>query len=172
MKKRYLIANFVVVVISLFSLSTTTFAATLFNDTADTFDYTKYLPVMVGGSLVIEALAIMLLTDIKRIVNVSFAVLVANTASFVLPRLALGLYRHEVFYKGMFTEGFLSSNWLAAGVYFVISLIIELPILYFMLRVFTPKKVRLMIIAAGANIVTTAAIAFAEFQIHNWLVSQ
>ena len=133
------------------------------------FDYSKHFPLIVGGMLVIEGIIILLLTDIKRIVNVSFAVLVANVASFVLTRFAIGFLRHETFYKGMITQGLISSNIIAAGAYLVVSLIIELPILYFMLRVFTEKIVRLMLVAAAANVVTTVALTIVELQLHKFI---
>ncbi|MBQ7504529.1 MAG: hypothetical protein IJT79_04355 [Ruminococcus sp.] len=169
MKKHNIIATFLTTLTLLLTLNSTASAYTSARINLILQNYSSYFPMIVGGMLVIEVIMIMLLTDVKRIVNVSFAVLVANVASFVLPRLGIGLLRHEVFFKGMITQGLISSNIIAGVAYLVVSLIIELPILYFMLRVFTPKKVRLMVVAAAANVVTTVAFTVVEFQLHKFI---
>ena len=169
MKRHSIIATPLTILTLIFTLNTTAFAYSHMKVAPIPFDYTKYFPLIVGGMLVIEGIMILLLTDIKRIVNVSFAVLVANVASFALTRIGIGLLRHEVFYKGMITQGLISSNIIAGAAYLVVSLIIELPILYFMLRVFTPKKVRLMVVATAANIVSTVAFVIVEFQLHKFI---
>lgn len=168
MRKISFISFFAAVSALIFSLTTTVYAATATG--TGTFDYSKYLPIVVGGTLIVEALIIILLSDIKRIVNVSFAVLVANIVSFFVIRIGLGVLRHETFYKGMITQGVISSNWIAAFIFLCVSLVTELPILYFMLRVFTKKTTRLMIIATVANILTVAATAVVELQINNTLI--
>ena len=169
MKKHSIIATSLSVLTLLITLNTTAIAYTQMKVDPIPFDYSKYFPLIVGGMLIIEGAIILLLTDVKRIVNVSFAVLVANLASFSLTRLGIGLLKHEVFYKGMITQGLISSNIIAGAAYLVASLIIELPILYFMLRVFTPKKVRLMVVATVANIVSTVAFVIVEFQLHKFI---
>lgn len=169
MKKSNKITIPLTVLIMLLSLSTTVSAYSTAKVTLILHDYSSYFPMIVGGMLIIEGAMILLLTDVKRIVNVSFAVLVANLASFILPRIGLGLLRNDFFYSGMITQGLISSNIIAAAAYFVVSLIIELPILYFMLRVFTKKIARLMLVATAANIVTTIAFAFVEFQLHKFI---
>ena len=167
--RKHSITTYLTVLVLLFALNTTAFAYSHMKVAPIPFDYSKCFPLIVGGMLVIEGIIILLLTDIKRIVNVSFAVLVANAASFVLTRFAIGFLRHETFYKGMITQGLISSNIIAAGAYLVVSLIIELPILYFMLRVFTEKIVRLMLVAAAANVVTTVALTIVELQLHKFI---
>lgn len=169
MKKHNIIATFLTTLTLLLTLNSTASAYTSARINLILQNYSSYFPMIVGGMLVIEVIMIMLLTDVKRIVNVSFAVLVANVASFVLPRIALGLLKHDFFYQGMITQGLISSNIIAGVAYLVVSLIIELPILYFMLRVFTPKKVRLMVVAAAANVVTTVAFTVVEFQLHKFI---
>lgn len=169
MKKHNIIATFLTTLTLLLTLNSTASAYTSARINLILQNYSSYFPMIVGGMLVIEVIMIMLLTDVKRIVNVSFAVLVANVASFVLPRIALGLLKYDFFYQGMITQGLISSNIIAGVAYLVVSLIIELPILYFMLRVFTPKKVRLMVVAAAANVVTTVAFTVVEFQLHKFI---
>lgn len=169
MKKLNILSITLTILTILFSLNTTVSAYSTAKVTPVLHDYSSYFPIIVGGMLIIEGVMILLLTDIKRIVNVSFAVLVANIASFVLPRISLGLLKHGVFYKGMITQGLISSYIFAAVAFLAASLIIELPILYFMLRVFTKKRVRLMLVAAAANVVTTVAFTFFEFQLHKFL---
>lgn len=169
MKKHNVIAITLTALTLLFVLNTTAFAYSYSKVSPVPFDYSKYFPFIVGGMLVIEGVIILLLSDIKRIVNVSFAVLVANVASFALTRFAIGILKHETFYKGMITQGLIASNIFAGVAYLIVSLIIELPILYFMLRVFTEKKVRLMVVAAAANIVSTVALVIVEYQLHSYI---
>ena len=169
MKRHNIIAITLSVLTMFFALSTTAYAYSDIKINLILHDYSSYFPVVVGGMLIIEGIIILLLTDIKRIVNVSFAVLVANAASFALPRFVVGLLKHEVFYKGMITQGLISSPVFAAIAFLLVSLIIELPILYFMLRVFTKKTARLMVVATAANILTTAAFIVFELQIHRFI---
>ena len=169
--KKQKIVNIPFLISALFlALTTTVYAYSPVKVAPVPLDYTKVIPIVLGGMLIIEGVIILLLSDIKRIVNVSFAVLVANAASFIIPRFALGYLRHESFYKGMFTQGFMSSHIIAAASFLVVSLIIELPIIYLMLRVFTEKKVRLMVAAATANIVTTAVLFVVENNLHRFIV--
>ncbi len=171
MRKRNLVSFLIIVPSLVFALSTTAFAATLFNESLDTFNYSRYLPVVFGGTLIIEAIIIMLMSDVKRIVNVSYSVLVANVASFAITRVAWGLLKNDLFYTDMFVFGNGSEKWLVAAGCFVASLIIELPILFLMLRPFTKKFVRLMLSAAAANLITIFAVTVFEIQLYNSLIA-
>ena len=95
--RKHSITTSLTVLVLLFALNTTAFAYSHMKVAPIPFDYSKCFPLIVGGMLVIEGIIILLLTDLKRIVNVSFAVLVANAASFVLTRFAIGFLRHETF---------------------------------------------------------------------------
>lgn len=171
MKKHNLVSFSVIAFCLIFSLSTTAFAETIFHETMETFDYSKYLPIIVGGTLIIEAIIIMLLSDVKRIVNVSYSVLVANLVSFVIIRGAWGLYNGGFFYTEMLVFGNTSSKWIVAIICYAVSLVIELPLLVLLLRPFTQKYVRLMLSAAAANLVTTFAVTAFEIYLYNSLVS-
>lgn len=171
MKKQSLIVSFAAAFFLFFAFSTTASAATFLNMDSETFSYSHFLPVIIGAAVIVEALFILAVSDVKRIVNVSFAVLVANVASILVPRFALGFIRKEGFYSGMFTLNSASVNWLAVIAFFAVSLIIELPIVYFMLRAFTKKYSRLMFSAAAANIITFIIIIVVEILIKNQMIS-
>lgn len=170
MKKRNLV-TFSISVLSLFFAFTTTAYAALVPDSMETFSYSKYLPIVIGGTLIIEAIVIMLLSDIKRIVNVSYSVLVANLVSFVITRLSFGLIKGKIFFVGMYVFGNNPKKWIAALICLAVALATELPIIYFMLRPFTKKRIRLMFAAAAANIITALATVLFEIYLYNSLIS-
>ena len=132
----------------------------------DTFDFSKYLPAFFGATLVIESVLIMLISKVRRIVTVSFASLIANAVSFVSLRVMLGLKHQQTFYTGMLTHG---PSWTSVGLtalYFVITVAIELPIIWFSTREFAGKKGRLMAAVIIANMVTSVAVTLVELQLN------
>ena len=151
------------------SVFSTTVAATPFNLDPETFSYSKVLPVVAGGTLVIEALTIMFFSKIRRIVNVSFAVLVANVVSFLAIRLLIGLFQHKAFYTGMLMNGNNSTSWLIFALCFIVSLLLEIPIIWLSLRPFTPKKQRLIWSAVIANTISFIATAAFDLLLHHFL---
>ena len=132
----------------------------------DTFDFTKFLPAFFGASLVIESALIMLISKVRRIVTVPFAALIANSVSFVALRFMLGLKHNQTFYKGMLTHG---PSWTSVGLtalYFVITVAIELPIIWFSTREFVEKKGRLVFAVVISNLITSVAVTLVELQLN------
>ena len=162
MKKHFFISIACVFAVFTAFFSTNAYAFSIFNINTDSFSYSKFLPVVVGGTFLIEAVIIMLVTKIRRIVNVSFSVLIANIASFLVIRILLGVLMHKFFYSEMLINGTSMIDWLIFGLCFVITLAIELPIIWFSLKPFTPKKKILVLSAVSANIVSFIAIAVFE----------
>ncbi len=169
MKKRSFILFATVFAVFSSIFTTTAGAISLYFD-PDTFSYSKVLPLIVGISLVIEALVVLLLSKVRKIVNVSFAVFVANAASFVAVRLFLGLLRQKLFYSGMLMSENTMSNWIMLGVCLVISAAIEIPIIYFLLKRFTPKIQWVALSAVVANILSFIATAACDLLIQHFLL--
>ncbi len=168
--KRLLLFSAIAAVLA-FSLPVTAYAVELLPENTETFSYSKFLPVIFGGTLIAEALLIMFLSNIKRIVNVSYAVFVANLISFASIRVGLGLFHQTIFYTGMLSRGF---NWFNVFVnlcYLAVALIIEIPIVWLFLRAFTKERTRLMLSVAAANFLTTVAVAVLELMLKNWFIS-
>ena len=149
--------------------STTVSANSIWNENLENFSLSKYMPIIIGGTLIVESLIILLLSDIKRLVNVPFAVLVANAASFLVPRLIWGLLNGEILYEGLFICGNTAADWLAACLYLAVTLAIELPVIWLMLRNFTKKTARLMWVTVAANVFTTVILEIIQQQIYNSL---
>ena len=170
MKKHNCITGLIVFSVLMFAFSTTVGAANIFNEDPETFSYSRYLPIVVGGTMIIEAVIIILLSDIKRIVNVSYTVLVANITSFLIPRFVLGIMKNSIFFTGMFVTVPGARKWLIAAGYFAFSLVVELPIVYFMLKPFTKKRVRLMFVSAAANLLSTIAVVVFEIFLYNAII--
>lgn len=170
MKKRNLFSGLAVFTILSVAMTTTCYAASIFNETMDTFSYSRYLPIVVGGTMLIEAAVILLMSDIKRIVNVSYTVFVANIASFFIPRFVWGVAHKHVFFSDIFVFDSSPDKWLAAAILLGVSLVIELPIVYFMLRIFTQKIARLLLSAAAANVITSLATVLFEIYLYNSLI--
>ena len=149
--------------------STNAYAASFYID-PQTFSYAKVMPIVIGIALVIEPLIIMLFSKVRRIVNVSFAVLLANVASFLIIRVFLGALRHKFFYSGPLINGTSLTDWLVPGLCFVVTLGVELPIIWFSLKPFTPQKTRLIWCAAAANTVSFIVVTVFELYINNLLI--
>ncbi|MBR1731170.1 MAG: hypothetical protein IJ725_01890 [Ruminococcus sp.] len=171
MKKHSIISSACVLAVFITSLSTTVSANSIWNEKPESFSLSKYMPIIVGGTLIVEALIILLLSDIKRIVNVSFAVLVANVVSFIVPRLAWGFINGGGFYTGLFTYGNAVTDWLVTFLYLAVTLLIELPIVWYMLRHFTKKIAKLLLVTAAANVFTTVILAILQQLLYNSLIS-
>ena len=170
MKKHNLISIAFVFASFTILFSTNAYALPMFNINFDNFSYSKLLPVIFGVTLLVEIIIIMLFSKIRRIVNVSFAVFLANAASFFVIRIFLGVMRNKVFYSGMLINGTSITDWLMLGLCFAVTLGAELPIIWFSLRPFTPQKNRLMWCAVAANAVSFAVITVFEIYLKNSLI--
>lgn len=170
MKKQNIASVFCVFAVFITGLSTTVSANSILNESLENFSLSKYMPIIIGGTLIVESLIILLLSDIKRIVNVPFAALVANVASFLIPRLIWGSLNGEFLYEGLFIYGNTVTDWLVAGLYLAVTLVIELPVIWLMLRKFTKKTARLMWVTVAANVFTTVILEIIQQQIYNSLV--
>lgn len=121
------------------------------------------LPFVIIGTLAIECLAIHSATDRSNIYKTFVAVTFGNLASFLFPYL---MYSNTTPYAD---AGYSLKQILNRGPYYTVSaafliltVIIELPTVYFFLRKNSPSRKKLAVVTVGVNILTTFLVAVLE----------
>ena len=121
------------------------------------------LPFVIIGTLLIETVAVNLVSKIGNWYKTFFAVLVGNIISFVLPYIG---YSNATPYAD---AGYTLSEIINHGPYYTVgtaflllTLIIELPVVYFLLKKDADNKKKLALCIVLANIVTTVLVAIVE----------
>ena len=120
------------------------------------------LPVVVAGTLLIETVAVNLVSKVGNWYKTFFAVFVGNIISFIAPYIG---YSNSLYGQ----MGYTLSQIIDRGPYYTVgtaflllTLIIELPVVYFLLKKDADSKKKLAICIVVANIVTTALVAVVE----------
>ena len=121
------------------------------------------LPFVIIGTLLIETVAVNLMGKVGNWYKTFFAVLVGNIISFVVPYIG---YSNTTPYAD---AGYTLSEIINRGPYYTVgtaflllTLIIELPIVYFLLKKDADNKKKLALCIVLANIVTTVLVAVVE----------
>ena len=118
------------------------------------------LPWVALGTILIEWLSIWLIPRTGHAFKVLGIVMVANAASFLLPYAFL---KADLSWYGTF-EDILDSgpHYIVSGVFLLLTLLVEMPIVYNVLKsnVQDMKKLQLTIIVS--NVITTAGVAIIE----------
>ena len=123
------------------------------------------LPAVVIMTLVVEIFMITRLGKVKNLIIASIVISVANVASFVVPYLWLHLGRNELGIPGHEHFELLINNWPTYNVglmYLLLTLVIEVPIVYILLKKYCTNQEKLLKAIAMANIVTTILVAVVE----------
>lgn len=123
----------------------------------------KVLPYVIIFTLIIEITSVFVLGKIKNFKRVFYVISLANLLSYLAPYI-------ERAYRFIPTSGgFKISSAFNKGPYFMIltgylflTIIIELPITFLLLRKYSESKKMLTVSILGANIVTTIAVAIVE----------
>ena len=120
------------------------------------------LPFVVVGTLLIETVAVNLVSKVGNWYKTFFAVFVGNIISFIAPYIG---YSNSLYGQ----MGYTLSQIIDRGPYYTVgtaflllTLIIELPVVYFMLKKDADSKKKLAVTIVLANIVTTALVAVVE----------
>ena len=120
------------------------------------------LPFVIIGTLLIETVAVNLVGKVDNWYKTFFAVLVGNIISFVVPYIG---YSNSLYGQ----MGYTLSQIIDRGPYYTVgtaflllTLIIELPVVYFMLKKDDDSKNKLALCIALANVVTTVLVAVVE----------
>ena len=120
------------------------------------------LPFVVIGTLLIETVSVNLVSKIGNWYKTFFAVFVGNIISFIAPYIG---YSNSLYGQ----MGYTLSQIIDRGPYYTVgtaflllTLIIELPVVYFLLKKDADNKKKLTVCIVVANIVTTALVALVE----------
>ena len=109
------------------------------------------LPPVALATIVIEVLAIWLIPHTGKLMKTAVAVILANAASFLLP---YALLLNDPVYPKF-------DDMLNAG-FVILTLVLEIPIVYNLLKKHADSKKKLLWSIVGSNIVTTAMVAVIE----------
>ena len=117
------------------------------------------LPPVALATIVIEVLAIWLIPHTGKLMNTAVAVILANAASFLLPYALL--LNDPVYPKfdDMLNAG---PNYIVGAGFVILTLVLEIPIVYNLLKKHADSKKKLLWSIVGSNIVTTAMVAVIE----------
>ena len=120
------------------------------------------LPFVIIGTLLIETVAVNLVSKVGNWHKTFFAVLVGNIISFIAPYIG---YSNSLYGQ----MGYTLSQIIDRGPYYTVgtaflllTLIIELPVVYFMLKKAADSKKKLALCIVLANVVTTVLVAIVE----------
>ena len=117
------------------------------------------LPPVALATIVIEVLAIWLIPNTGKLMKTAVAVILANAASFLLPYALL--LNDPVYPKfdDMLNAG---PNYIVGAGFVILTLVLEIPIVYNLLKKHVDNKKKLLWSIIGSNIVTTAMVAVIE----------
>ena len=122
------------------------------------------LPPVALATIVIEVLAIWLIPHTGKLMKTAVAVILANAASFLLPYALL--LNDPVYPKfdDMLNAG---PNYIVGAGFVILTLVLEIPIVYNLLKKHVDNKKKLLWSIIGSNIVTTAMVAVIERMVTN-----
>ncbi len=117
------------------------------------------LPPVALATIVIEVLAIWLIPHTGKLMRTAVAVILANAASFLLPYALL--LNDPVYPKfdDMLNAG---PNYIVGAGFVILTLVLEIPIVYNLLKKHVDSKKKLLWAIVGSNTVTTAMVAVIE----------
>jgi hypothetical protein len=117
------------------------------------------LPIVIIATLFIEIYSISYVCKIKP-KNIACSITLANVASFAMPYLFEVIKPNQLYSFSQITEH--TPMFTVGIVYLVMTIIIELPVVYFSLRKNVESKKRLLATIIITNTVTTSMVAIIE----------
>jgi len=117
------------------------------------------LPPVALATIVIEVLAIWLIPQTRKFIKTAAAVILANAASFLLPYSVLVFNQVYPEFEDALNAG---PNYIVGFGFVMLTLLIEIPIVYNLLKRHVGSKKKLLWSIVGSNIVTTAMVAVIE----------
>jgi len=118
------------------------------------------LPFVIAGTLLIETIAIRFIPKVKNISKIFVVVSVANLVSFLMPYIWAMFDPDEIYTMYQMLER--TPFYTVGFVFLFMTIVSELPIVYFSLRKETENKDFLLITIIGINILTTIIVAIVE----------
>lgn len=128
----------------------------------------QILPIAVIVTLAVETIGLITFGKVRGNLRAFIAVAFANTVSFVTPYLERAV---PMFYRGTvpgdwnhaWDKAFNAGPYYMVGIgYFLLTILLELPLIYCFLRKHTESKKQLFIAIIFVNIITTAIVAIME----------
>ncbi len=123
------------------------------------------LPVVIAATLIIEIVSVNYIAKVKDLKKVIPIVSLSNLISFLVPYIWLGINPDSVYSYYTYEDGLLyavnhtvnsSPAFTVSLFYLLITLLVETPIVFLLLRKKAPNKKVLIAAIIGANILTTA----------------
>lgn len=152
-------AGLTAVLLSLFSV--TAFANSSWVWISETRPY-DVLPFVAAATLIIETAALNGFLKIGNWHKTFVGVLIGNLISFAVPYIG---YSNTTPYAGYYTLGQILNRgpfYTVGGAFLIITVLVELPFMYFWLKKNVTDKKKLIIVTVVANVVTTAMVALCE----------
>ena len=163
MKRRAVIRIIVLSSLMLLVLSQFVFADSSWCWLTDTRPF-DILPPVALATIVIEVLAIWLIPHTGQFMKPAVAVILANAASFLLPYSVLVFNQVYPKFEDALNAG---PNYIVGFGFVMLTLLIEIPIVYNLLKKHVDSKKKLLWSIIGSNIVTTAMVAVIERMVTN-----
>ncbi len=160
MKKYKLTSAFIIGLFLLQLFNLTAFANSSWVWISESRPY-DVLPWVAIGTLIIETISLVIFAKIKNGFKVFALVTIANVISFAAPYLVnLMIYSHQMIPFDKYLEHWPSYT---VGILFcIVTILIELPIVYFSLRKNAVSVKKFVITIIVSNIVTTILVAIIE----------
>lgn len=121
------------------------------------------LPFVAVATLLIEAAAIVIFGGVDNNYKALFAVAVGNILSFAAPYVIYANFTSP--YSGVYSLSEIIDRgpfYTVGAVFLILTILIELPFVYFMLKKNTASKKALVVTVILSNVITTALVAFTE----------
>jgi len=122
------------------------------------------LPPVALATIVIEVLAIWLIPHTGKFMKTAVAVILANAASFLLP---YALLLSDPVYPRFDDVLNAGPNYIVGFGFVMLTLLIEIPVIYNLLKKHVDSKKKLLWAIVGSNTVTTAMVAVIERMVTN-----
>lgn len=162
MKKYKLTTSVFIALIMSFGFSVVAFANSSWVWISEKRPY-DILPFVIIGTLLIETLAVKFFDSGQNFYKVLFAVTVGNILSFIAPYIIYANFTTP--YSGVYSLSEIIDRgpfYTVGTVFLLLTVLTELPFVYFMLRKQSQSKTTLALTILFSNIITTALVAVTE----------
>ena len=118
------------------------------------------LPPVAMATIVVEVLAIWLISDTGRLLKTTAVVAAANAFSFLFPFFILLVT--DPWYGTFQQKLDAGPTYILNGIFLLLTITMELPVVYCLLRNDAKSRKKLIVTIIAANAATTIMVAFAE----------
>ncbi|MBQ5399060.1 MAG: hypothetical protein IIU14_06475 [Ruminococcus sp.] len=149
------------------SFTLTASANSIWNEKIESFPYEWYWLAVICATLLIEFAVIFAVVRKKPAIVLGAAAL-ANAASFLIPRIVISAFAGA---GSLYLGGYYHlADWVSV-IFLIVTLAIEMPILWSMLKKYVKSVPTLLFMTFVANFVTTVGYVIVEKNLYNYLNS-